>query len=853
MILKEYQKQTLAIVSNFLRELNEARQTVEQARAQFPALDIDWVEQAWKKVVPKRPYRSHKNGIGELLSCFCLKIPTGGGKTLLATRVIDLVNTHFRQSRRGLVLWIVPTKQIYRQTLKALKDKDHAYRQQLDLSSGRRTLILEKTTSFTPHDLEENLCILLLMFPSANRGMTSKEKLKLNQDNAAFDLFFPTDDDYAGHSKLLETVSNLDTLEQTTALGGRFIKASLSNTIRLQRPLIILDESHKTYKSNARKILAGFNPCLIVELSATPPEEANVLVEISGVELNKEEMIKLDLHINNKEAADWRGTLIESIRQRDQLERVARQYEAESGVYIRPICIVQVERTGDDQRLPGLVHTEDVREFLIHSNSINPEFIAVKTSDKNELEEVDDIGGLMSRDCPIRFIITQRALQEGWDCSFAYVLAILTNPMSKVGLTQLVGRILRQPFAQKTGIPLLDESYVFCHSRRGKDILSQVRTAFGEEGLKDLTGRIVSQGDPELQFRSRKIQPRPEYKTAATELVLPAFMIEDDDGWRIVRYEVDILSQLQWDEIDVAAIGERHLEEEKQSRGQAYTANLEEQKQTMTLRDSGGVQGVDYSLATSQLLEVIPNPWRAYKLVRRAFGMLLKRYPNDCVAANSVYILEQLRQIIAKEIERLSKALFLSLLEVEKIRFLIIAQELQFNRLPQELEFSGKRRANREDGAPYQRSLFEVMAEEDLNGLEHKVATYLDQQTRLFFWYRNRERKDYFVQGWRPNRIYADFIVTLQDAQADSKGAIQDVYVVETKGDHLAGSEDTNYKRSVFNLCNQHAQKMDWAKFAPTMRGRSMRFNVVNEDTWRRHLDELVFPQGHEELETRAT
>ncbi len=104
------------------------------------------MRKAWEKSVPASIYHSRTNGLGEPLPTFCLKIPTGGGKTLLATRVVDLVNTHYRKRQTGLVLWIVPSTQIYDQTLKALKDRDHPYRQQLDMASAGRTLTLEKTS-----------------------------------------------------------------------------------------------------------------------------------------------------------------------------------------------------------------------------------------------------------------------------------------------------------------------------------------------------------------------------------------------------------------------------------------------------------------------------------------------------------------------------------------------------------------------------------------------------------------------------------------------------------------------------------------------------------------------------------
>ena len=509
MILKEYQKRALETVELFLQRLAEWRGRQAKILEAVPEAAYDWVGRAWEKTVPARPYLPRRNGLGEPLPSFCLKIPTGGGKTLLATKIIDLVNVHYRRQPRGLVLWIVPTTQIYNQTLKALKDRDHPYRQQVDMASGGRTLVLEKTSGFGPRDVEENLCILLLMLPSANRE--TKAQLRMFRDSGGFDRFFPADDNAVDHRNVLKRTPNLDTFEREGDLWPRQVKTSLGNTLRLLRPLIVLDEGHKAYSRNAKATLEGFNPCMVVELSATPPKGANVLVEISGRALNAEEMIKLDLRISNRTSTSWKDTLLASIEHRQQLEDEARNYDAATGVYIRPICLVQVERTGRDQRRPGVVHAEDVREYLLRHPDIGAEQIAVKTSQRDDLKQVDEAGGLLSRDCPIRFIITKQALQEGWDCAFAYVLTILTNPGSRSALTQLVGRILRQPHAKKTGVRLLDESYVFCFQRRGSELLEEVRRGFGQEGLRDLQGRIVSETDGPTPAGERLVRQRGQY------------------------------------------------------------------------------------------------------------------------------------------------------------------------------------------------------------------------------------------------------------------------------------------------------------------------------------------------------
>ena len=837
MILKEYQKQTLSEVRRFLDRLASWRDRVV---AMDPARTMDWVAPAWQEAGKTSSFLPRRNGLGHPLPCFCLKIPTGGGKTLLAVKVIDLINRHFRRRNTGLVLWVVPTTQIYNQTLAALKDRDHPYRQQLDMASANRTLVLEKTDRFRPQDVAESLCVLLLMLPSANRE--TKEQLRMFRDSGGFDTFFPIEDDGKGHEALLEEFPNLDTFAPADGW-NRQVKTSLGNTLRILAPLIVLDEGHKAYSYNAKSTLEGFNPCMIVELSATPPKGANVLVEITGQALNREEMIKLDLNIMNKASPGWQDTLLAAVEHRNALEARARQYEAETGDYVRPICLIQVERTGKDQRGAGFIHADDARDYLLTHPGIGPEHVAIKTSGRDELKEVDEVGGLLSRDCPIRFIITKQALQEGWDCSFAYVLAILTNPSARTALTQLVGRILRQPYARKTHVRALDESYVFCFQRRGRDLLADVRRGFGMEGLQGLEDKVVSQTDGGGWTGDLVVtRQRRRFRRSTRDLVLPAFMVKEDGNWRLVHFEEDILSLVPWKEADVNAlldlelgtIGRRDL---------ALRAGLDadalfEDPEAQGLSVEEGV--IDHYFAASHLGDTVPNPWRAAKLSKQVFNALLKKHPAEQVAANYLFILEELRKHLDTERDRLCQGVFRKLLESGAMRFIVIAEDMGFNKLPTKIETAMTRRANREDGAPYQASLFDQINETELNGLESKVATCLDKQARLFFWYRNRARQDYFVQGWKPGRIYADFVLALKPDDPDTGDEFHQVFVMETKGVHLKKFEDTDYKRSVFDICTEHAKKTDWAKFVPAMQSKAMRFEIVDEDEWERKLNEML-------------
>ena len=833
MKLKEYQERSVKEVKHFLEQLAVWRNKAWVGEDWL----FDFTEKAWEKAGVGRSYLKKKDGLKRPLPVFCLKIPTGGGKTFLAVKTIDLVQNVYLKRQTGLVVWIVPTLQIYRQTLIALKDRDHPYRQHLDMVSAGKTLILEKTDGYTPQDVEEYLSVLLLMLPSASR--VNKEALRMFRDSGAFQAFFPTEEDKDGHAGLLRRIPNLQTFEKDDPFWGKQVKSSLGNTIRLLEPLIILDEGHKAYSETAQETLRNLNPCMIVELSATPLEESSKLVVISGVELHREEMIKLDLHVINKSSTNWRDTMRAAIERRNELEEQAKEYESNTNVYIRPVCLVQVERTGKEQRDGILIHAEDVREYLI-GQGMAKDWIAVKSAEVDELKDFDDLGGLLSRDCPIRYIITKQALQEGWDCSFAYVLTILTNPHSKTALTQLVGRILRQPYARKTHIPALDESYVYCFQRT--KLLNEIRDGFKREGLEEMEMGIVRDTADLEQPKTLEVGPRTKFKKALVNMVLPAFVIRDGKDWRLVSYEADMLSRVCWQKANLSALYSLDLSLEEK-RDVELLARLSDELKELKWRATDDLKGsvvkLDFAYAAAHLLDIVPNPWVGYEFVEAVFLKLLAKWKGKekVVANNFVFILEEVRKHLEMERDRLAEEAFNQMLDGDVMRFMLVASDLGINHLPKKVEVpKSVVKAIRLDGNQFELNLFDPLPADSLNELEREVATFLDGQSQLYFWYRNIPHGGYYVQGWHRSRIYADFVYT---TVGEGKSNYREVFVLETKGLHLK-NEDTAYKQSVFALCNKHAKKKTWNELVPAMRDKEIRYEVVFQDEWEKRLNELL-------------
>ena len=130
-------------------------------------------------------YVSRTDDAGRPIPHLCFKVPTGGGKTFLATVALERLH---RQT--GLTLWVVPSKAIYEQTKAALWNREHPYRQMLERASAGRVKMLEKDDAFNRDDIANYLCVMLLMLPAANRRK-GKEFLRMFRDSRALSEFFP--------------------------------------------------------------------------------------------------------------------------------------------------------------------------------------------------------------------------------------------------------------------------------------------------------------------------------------------------------------------------------------------------------------------------------------------------------------------------------------------------------------------------------------------------------------------------------------------------------------------------------------------------------------------------------------
>ena len=457
MELKSYQKKVIADLTRYLELLNETK-NYEAAFRFF------WQE---KSAPTLGYYQDILPGVPNL----CFKVPTGGGKTFIACNSIRPIFDALPVTKTKAVVWLVPSDAILVQTVKALKDPQHPYRQKIDVDFGGRVEVYTKQEllngqNFNPTAVTEQLSVMVLSYDSfRGRG---KEGLKAYQENS----------NLAEFAKVLgKPDSPIEKADET----------ALFQIINQLNPLVIVDESHHARSDLSLEMLENFNPCFVLDLTATPKKESNIISYVDAVQLKNEHMVKLPVIVYNRDSQS--EVLIDAIDLRNKLEEIADAEYAKTGKYIRPIALFQAQPKGKEDATTF----EKLRDKLVDAG-IPAEQIAIRTADVNELKNTD----LMSPNCPIRYIITVNALKEGWDCPFAYILASLANKTSQVDVEQILGRILRLRHTSQHTQSALNMSYVLTSSNDFNNTVAHIVKGLNSAGFSDKDYRIGESAKPQI-------------------------------------------------------------------------------------------------------------------------------------------------------------------------------------------------------------------------------------------------------------------------------------------------------------------------------------------------------------------
>jgi type III restriction enzyme len=457
MELKSYQQKVIENLEEYLGYVQEHKslakafnQYWEDKIGPFNSLDGTGME----------PYKNNIPNTAHV----CVKVPTAGGKTFIAVNALHSIFSAYDSAKPKAVIWLVPWSNLLQQTVNTLSNPEHPYRQKLNSLFNNRVEIYQKAdllqgSNFNPTVVKDQLSIFVMSFASLRAN--NKEDRKVFQENGQLEAFVSQ---YKNSEHILNGVDD----------------TALINVLRYLNPVLVVDESHNAESDLSVDMLKNLNPSFILDLTATPKANSNILSLVPAIELKKEHMVKLPVIVYNNH--DKTEVINNALHLQRKLENLAKKQEKEGGKYIRPIVLFQAQpKTNDDNTT-----FEKLKEQLLDLG-IPENHIKIKTANIDELKGID----LMKKDCEVRYIITINALKEGWDCPFAYILASLADKSSSVDVEQILGRVLRQPYVQKHKDFQLNLSYVLTASAKFNETLQSIVKGLQESGFSEKDYRKV--------------------------------------------------------------------------------------------------------------------------------------------------------------------------------------------------------------------------------------------------------------------------------------------------------------------------------------------------------------------------
>lgn len=368
-----------------------------------------------------------KLSISENRQKIVFKAPTGSGKTVMASALLDELNQELSSIYNEVAfIWIAPNK-LHVQTYMSMRN----------FFSEARTL---RPVFFSDVDVSEGLNpgeVLFLNWESIN-----KENAVMIRDN-----------------------------EQNRTL-YRLTKRTQENGIPI---IVIIDEEHMFGGKNAKKselVLKNINPKIELRISATPTTAGCSLVDVNRAKVINEEMIKKGIQLNphikgsNSGELTMNEQLIEdALKRRESLARAYREFN------INPLLLIQLPNDSSDtlsseekKVVDEVITYLDVKKNITVDNNK----LAIWLSGRKE-----NVAGIERPDCMTEVLLFKQAIALGWDCPRAAVLLIFRELQSQTFTVQTVGRILRMPQQKHYLNDLLNYGYVY--TNLSADMIQVVR------------------------------------------------------------------------------------------------------------------------------------------------------------------------------------------------------------------------------------------------------------------------------------------------------------------------------------------------------------------------------------------
>lgn len=242
---------------------------------------------------------------------------------------------------------------------------------------------------------------------------------------------------------------------------------------------IFMDESHHYHADKSFEVINELSPILGVELTATPQVQKGAKIPFKNVvyeytlahALKDEKYVKVpvvftrrDFRANEYTAEQLdREKLNDGLRLHEEtksyLELYARNHDKQ---LVKPFVLVVAKDTA---------HSATIMEYIKSSEFFNGFYkdkvmeinSALRGAEKDE--NIEKLLSLENKDNKIEIVIHVNMLKEGWDVTNLYTIIPLRASASETLTEQTIGRGLRLPYGERTGVDEVDRLSIVSHDK----------------------------------------------------------------------------------------------------------------------------------------------------------------------------------------------------------------------------------------------------------------------------------------------------------------------------------------------------------------------------------------------------
>ncbi len=257
-------------------------------------------------------------------------------------------------------------------------------------------------------------------------------------------------------------------------LGGSF-----ADVLRSFDDLVFcMDEAHRYYAPASKTAINFLEPTLGLEFTATPKSTNKNIIFRYGLEEGAGKFLKIPVVMGRTNTAGYSDDDIEEMKLKDGIRLHERRkalvykYCVDNGLeQVKPIVLVACKDTTHAKKIK-----EKIDSDAFFGGRYVGKVIEIDSSTRGEEteENIQKLLTIEQNTNPVEIVLHVYKLKEGWDVNNLFTIIPLNAAKSDILALQTIGRGLRLPFGEITGVEELDTLDIVAHDHY-REIIDDIK------------------------------------------------------------------------------------------------------------------------------------------------------------------------------------------------------------------------------------------------------------------------------------------------------------------------------------------------------------------------------------------